>query len=251
MSVSTSDHLSSGLPPRAQSPVYRLLRSSRRTLEFAVVEGGQVEVRAPKDMPLERIEARLQARARWIARQRRSIERTASPTTPREFRSGETFHYLGRQYRLRVCAGSKAHVRLFNGRLEVTVRDPADKSAVKRALERWFQVRAKQVIPARVAAFLERPAGRGLTPNSIALRRMRTRWGSCSSSGRILLNTELIHLPTTLIDFVIAHELVHLRVRGHGAAFDRRVASLVPDWQTWSTRLKNQSGNEPGCPDDR
>lgn len=224
-----------------QLPEYRLRRSDRRTLEFAVLEGGQVEVRAPKDMPLERIEARLQARARWIARQRRSIERAASPTAPREFRSGESFRYLGRQYRLRVCAGSKPHVRLFSGRLEVTVRDPADKSAIERALERWFRTRAKQVLPARVAAFLERPAARGLAPKSISLRRMRMRWGSCSSNGRILLNTELIHLPTTLIDFVIAHELVHLRVRGHGAAFERRLASLVPDWQAWSTRLVNES----------
>ena len=242
MSVSTSDHLSSGLPPRAQSPVYRLLRSSRRTLEFAVVEGGQVEVRAPKDMPVERIEARLQARARWIARQRRSVEREASPAAPREFRSGETFHYLGRQYRLRVCAGSKPHVRLFSGRLEVTVRDPADKSAIKRALERWFHARAEQVLPARVAAFLERPAARGLTPKSISLRRMRTRWGSCSSSGRILLNTQLIHLPTTLIDFVIAHELAHLVVADLGHRFTRMVASLVPEYARCRDRLRLKLG---------
>ncbi len=238
MSAATPDLLSSGLPTHARLPAYRLRRSDRRTLEFAVLEGGQVEVRAPTDMPVERIEARLQARARWIARQRRSVERAASPTAPREFRSGESFRYLGRQYRLRVCAGSKPHVRLFSGRLEVTVRDPADKSAIKRALKRWFHARAKQVLPARVVAFLEQPAARGLTPKSIALRRMRTRWGSCSSSGRILLNTELIHLPTTLIDFVIAHELVHLRVRGHGAAFDRGLDRVAPGWRVSAARLR-------------
>jgi predicted metal-dependent hydrolase len=221
----------------APAPPYRLRRSDRRTLEIAVLSDGQIEVRAPKDMPVERIEARLRGRARWIARQRRSVERAALPTAPREFRSGESFRYLGRQYRLRVCAGPMPHVRLVTGRLEVTVRNPADKSALERALERWFHARAKQVLPARVAAFLERPAARGLTPKSIALRRMRTRWGSCSSSGRILLNTELIHLPTTLIDFVIAHELVHLRVRGHGRSFERELDRLLPIWRAFLRQL--------------
>ena len=223
----------------APTPPYRLRRSDRRTLEIAVLADGNVEVRAPKAMPVERIEARLQARARWIARQRRSVERAATPAVAREFRSGESFRYLGRQYRLRVCAGSKPHVRRFNGRLEVTVRDPDDKSAIKRALERWFRARAKQVLPARVAAFLERPAARGLAPKSISLRRMRTRWGSCSSSGRILLNTELIHLPTTLIDFVIAHELAHLRVSKHGASFNRLLTALNPGWQPILDKLRS------------
>lgn len=222
---------------------YRLIRSARRTLEIAVLPGGEVEVRAPLHLSRERIEARLAARRVWIARRRRDLADQPSVEAPKAYRSGETFRYLGRQYRLRVVAGVP-RVRLVAGRLEVSAPEPKNRDAIERQVQRWYLRRAKVVLPARVAALLAQPAARGLAPQSIQLRRMRTRWGSCSSSGgRILLNTELVRLPTALIDFVIAHELTHLRVQRHGAAFDRRLASLVPEWQSCTARLMSVSGH--------
>jgi predicted metal-dependent hydrolase len=74
------------------------------------------------------------------------------------------------------------------------------------------------------------------------VRAMKTRWGSCSASGRLLLNSQLIELPSSAIDYVIAHELCHLRVAKHGARFDRLLARLMPDWRDRQETLSRAMG---------
>ncbi len=209
---------------------YRLHRSRRRTLEITVARGGVVEVRAPDGPPIERIEHRLRARSAWI-RRKLAASPPAECDLPRRFQSGESYRYLGRQYRLKVIAGVRPHVRVHGGRLHVEVRDPSDTTQVQRALVAWFQQRARMVIPQRVAQLASLAAFAELRPTGVSVRAMKTRWGSCSASGRLLLNSQLIELPTSAIDYVIAHELCHLRVPKHGARFERLLSRLMPDWR--------------------
>lgn len=209
---------------------YRLHRSQRRTLEITVASGGVVDVRAPAGPPIERIEHRLRARSAWI--RRKLAASPASECDPaRRFVSGETHRYLGRQCRLKVAAGERTHVRMHGGRLHVEVRDPCDAGQVQRAVAMWFHRRARIVLPQRVEDLTSLPRFAGLQPTGIAVRAMKTRWGSCTASGRLLLNSRLIALPTSAIDYVIAHELCHLRVAKHGARFERLLARLMPDWR--------------------
>lgn len=210
--------------------VYRLHRSRRRTLEITVARGGLVEVRAPEGPPIERIENRLRARRAWIRRKlAASVPSECDP--PRRFDSGASHRYLGRQYRLKVTEGVRTHVHVRGGRLHVEVRDPNDASQVQRAVVAWMRQRARTVIPQRVAQLTSLAAFADLQPTGVAVRAMKTRWGSCSASGRLLLNSQLIELPTSAIDYVIAHELCHLRVPEHGARFERLLSRLMPDWR--------------------
>lgn len=218
---------------------YRLHRSSRRTLEITVAAGGIVEVRAPAGPPIERIEQRLRARSAWI-RRKVAVRQPAECELPRRFVSGETHRYLGRQYRLMVTVGERSHVRAHSGRLHVEVRDPHDHALVRRVVADWFSQRARTVIPQRVAQLTSQPAFTGLQPTGVAVRAMKTRWGSCSASGRLLLNSQLIALPTSAIDYVIAHELCHLRVAKHGPRFDRVIARVMPDWRERHERLSER-----------
>lgn len=220
----------------AQCLTYRLHRSSRRTLEITVEAGGLVEVRAPSGPAIERIEHRLRARADWIRRAVASKQATEIEV-PRRFVSGESHRYLGRQYRLKVTAGEKTRVRLSTGRLHVEVRAPADAESVRRALEDWYRERARAVIQARVVRLTSLPVFAGLQPTGVSVRTMKTRWGSCSVSGRLLLNSRLIGLSTSSIDYVIAHELCHLRVRKHGPRFERLLDRVMPDWRERHGRL--------------
>lgn len=220
---------------------YRLHRSHRRTLEISVARGGVVEVRAPDGPPIERIEHRLRARSAWI-RRKRAASQPAECDPPRRFQSGESHRYLGRQYRLKVTAGVRPHVRVHGGRLCVEVRDPGDAGQVRRAVVAWFRQRARTVIPQRVAHLTSLAAFADLQPTGVSVRAMKTRWGSCSPSGRLVLNSQLIELPTSAIDYVIAHELCHLRVPDHGARFDRLLARLMPDWRDRQEVLSRAMG---------
>jgi len=214
---------------------YRLHRSSRRTLEISVAAGG-VEVRAPAGPPIERIEERMRARSVWI-RRKLAARQPIECEVPRRFVSGESHRYLGRQYRLTVTTGERASVRAHGGRLHVEVRNPHDSDQVRRAVARWFGERSRRVLAQRVAGLLALPACSNLHPTSVTIRVMKTRWGSCSASGRLLLNSRLIALSPSSIDYVIAHELCHLRVANHGPRFERLLARVMPDWRDRHARL--------------
>lgn len=216
---------------------YQLHRSTRRTLEIAVLADGGIEVRAPHDLSVDRIEKRLRARSSWIRRRLLDRELSRPDLVPRTYQAGETHRYLGRQYRLSLLAGPRTAVRLVSGRLHVTVSNPGSAAAVRLALERWYLARAKEVLPVRLQSLLVLPAFHGLHPGAIRIQRMRQRWGSCSPTGRVVLNTDLIHLPVSLIDYVIVHELCHIRVAHHDERFVRLLARVMPEWRTRADRL--------------
>lgn len=162
MNAAPTEALGKAAPAQGALPAYRWPRSRRRTLEIAVLAGGDVQVRAPVAMPIERIEVRLRARARWIARQRRTIERTAERPSPREFRSGESFRYLGASVPpARLPRGEAAHARTRRWSAQVTAtprRQICDRTRTGAMVP---CSRAEQVLPARVAKVLELPAARG------------------------------------------------------------------------------------------
>lgn len=216
---------------------YRLYRSSRRTLEVTVDAGGLVEVRAPAGPAIDRIEQRLRARSGWIRRKVEEKSARAGCELPRTFVSGESHRYLGRQYRLRVLQGNRPDVRIESGRLVVRVTQPGDRATVAEAVARWLRRRAREVLAERLSRLVSQPTFDGLRPSAVWLRTMRTRWGSCSAKGRLLLNPMLIRLSTSLIDYVIAHELCHLRVPQHGPAFERLLGRLMPDWRQRHEKL--------------
>jgi len=221
---------------RGERIPYRLYRSGRRTLEITVAAGGLVEVRAPAAPAIERIEQRLLARSAWI-RRKVAARSPVSCELPRRFVSGETHRYLGRQYRLSVARGETERVVLAGGRLRVEVRDPQDLGRVRECVLRWMRRRASVVLRERAAALIGKPEFHGLCPTAVMVRTMATRWGSCSPSRRLLLNVMLIELPTSLVDYVIAHELCHLRVAKHGVRFERLLGRVMPDWRLRHERL--------------
>lgn len=217
---------------------YRLLRSSRRTLGITVEPGGTIAVTAPEGASLERIEAILQRRREWLVRRTREASLFPPPPAPREWVSGETHRYLGRQYRLKVSRGQQSEVRLTGRYFRVTVPEPANPVQVKRLVERWYLEHARLTFARRMTDLVRaRPRLRLREAPPLIVRRLRTRWGSCSLEGRILMNVEAVRLPVGCIDYLLMHELCHLRVPHHGAGFWRLLDACMPDWERWRERL--------------
>jgi len=217
---------------------YRLRRSARRTLAITVEPGGALVVTAPESATMAQVEAVLRRRREWIGRRAREVAALPPPPLPREWVSGETHRYLGRQYRLRLETGSPASVRLSGRWFLVTVPTPGDPAQVRRAMRRWYLAHAREVFARRMEDLIRRTPLLGLSNvPPLIVRRLEKRWGSCSTEGRILMNVEAVKLPVGCVDYLLLHELCHLRQPNHGAAFWRLLDACMSDWERWRRRL--------------
>ena len=214
---------------------YVLYYSNRKTLGITVSPDLSVSVKAPFNAPAEKIREKLRRKAPWIIRQQ-SYFLSFEPKTPaRKYVSGETQHYLGRQYRLKVLIGKSASVMLKGAFIEVRTTDP---SKVKALLHSWYLEHAKEKFGTIARTLIERFKNHGVAPGPIVLREMPTRWGSCTAKGKIILNPELIKAPKPCIEYVIIHELCHLIHRNHTQKFLELQKREMPDWEKWKEKLE-------------
>lgn len=217
------------LTPR-QSSTLILRRQQRRTLAIQVHRNATVEVRVPVFCPLETVMEFVHRRRHWIRRQLERLATSAPARIPR-YTQGESHRYLGKEVVLALQQGSPAHGELVQGQLLLTLNRPDDPKRVKWVLEQWCRIRAGEVFSGRLAHWFGHRAYRGLRQPQLRLRRMRRRWGSCSTQGIITLNTRLIEQRLQLIDFVVVHELCHLRVFDHSTRFHALMDTVLPDWR--------------------
>lgn len=209
---------------------YSLSFSARKQLKITVFPDGRVAVESPRDRSEDDLARVLSRRARWIAKQRIRFEQYQPLPAPRQYISGETPRYLGKQSRLRVRQGSAESVKLSGGFLCAMVGDVRGVGRVRALVESWYKARAEDVFERRVQACHDRVKRSGIPFPVLRIRKMRTRWGSCRSRGVVTRNSELIRLPTLCIDYLIIHELCHLKVHNHGPAFYRLLDKCLPDW---------------------
>jgi len=210
----------------------------RERLSISVHPDGTVTALAPSSRTLEEVLTRLNRRRGWIAKQRRHFEKYQPLPREKWYVSGETHRYLGRQYRLRVHRAGAASVRLVGRFFEVHVPAPEQPRAVAAAMGRWYQSHAESVFQERVRRCMQSASALRLQLDvKLRVRPMARRWGSCSNAGMITLNTNLVKTPLHCIDYVIMHELCHLRVHDHGPAFFRLLGRCMPDWRQRKERL--------------
>jgi predicted metal-dependent hydrolase len=224
----------------AQIP-YTVERRNRRTLALQVQPDGRLTIAAPLATSAEDIAATVFKRAAWILTQQERAHSIPNPAAPAQYRSGESLYYLGRQHRLRVLPGAASSVVLEPTRLLVTTRDPRNGETVGRLVERWYRQQAQQVI-AEVFERILTQLPPLLFPSSahptMRLLHMPRRWGSfVARTNTIQLNPALVKTPRACIEYIIFHELAHLRQPRHDRAFYDLQTRLLPDWQHWEARL--------------
>ena len=216
---------------------YHLCYAQRKTLGISVAPDLRVTVTAPEGSALADIEARVEKRAAWILKKQREYERYLPHLPPRQYVSGETHRYLGRQYRLKVAQSEEEGVRLGRNYLYVDVRDEPDRQRVSLLLDAWYRARAGEVFADRLQACFPKMQHTGIFLPKLSIRAMSSRWGSTSPSGRVTLNVKLIQVPRTYIDYVIYHELCHLQEPNHGPGYYRLLDRVLPDWRERREKL--------------
>lgn len=198
---------------------------------------GLVRVSAPDSATTAGIERALLKRARWIKNRVDLARRNNSFALPREYISGETHFYLGRRYRLKVEKKQKGRgeVRLSGG--VICVKTPSMSSTkVRDLLDSWYRERATDYFCRRLSELSERMPWLK-TPPTYRLAKMRRQWGSCSPRGKISLSPALIRAPRECIEYVIVHELCHVKEHNHSPRFYRLLARQLPGWQARKEKL--------------
>jgi predicted metal-dependent hydrolase len=211
---------------------YRLRRARRRTIGFLIDDAG-LTVSAPRWVTLREIESAILEKERWIRRKlgewrELRATRTAAPV---RFIDGATLPYLGGTLRLCIGSGASASHRAADS-LQLALPAHAAESQVRDAVQAWLQSEARRVIGERVSLLAQRiPADSRVQLVSWTLSSARSQWGSCTHDGRVRLNWRLIHFGLPVIDYVIAHELAHLRELNHSRRFWQALGELLPGYE--------------------
>ena len=140
--------------------------------------------------------------------------------------------------RLQVLKGNTPRVRLKGAFFYVSVRDPGNRQSIRDAMQEWYTDHAKALLLRRLERYLPHIRRRGAKEPIVRFRRMSHRWGSCCPKGTIMLNTELVKMPISCIDYVLVHELCHLQHLRHNGAFFALLTRLLPDWQERKERIE-------------
>jgi hypothetical protein len=217
---------------------YALRRSKRRSIGFMIDDDG-LRITAPKWVTLAEIESAIREKQRWIfSKLNERRERSARRLQPQmRWCDGGTLPYLGNDITLRIASSQSAGVTYDEETCQLTVSLPADagEQQLKDRVQGWLQLQAKHLFGERLPVYAEKL---GVTYQSFALSSATTQWGSCTADGKIRLNWRLIHFSLPLIDYVIAHELAHLREMNHGPQFWATVQSIFPDFQDAKKELR-------------
>lgn len=220
---------------------FTLEHRDRKTLSIEVHPDCSVVVIAPLSSVVEEVLEVVHRRRAWIVRQQEYFRGIPFPVPTHEYVSGETHRYLGRQYLLKVIGVGEAaeeSVKLIGPNLRVCTTAPKDRVRTERLVQRWYRTRARIRFTERLGVCHERVRRYGIPLPELRIQSMPKRWGSCTPSGRILLNPLLIQAPTPCIDYVITHELCHRKVMRHDREFYRLLERVMPDWGERKGRLE-------------
>lgn len=231
MAQITRDHIQYG----ATIIDYDIEFAQRKTLSICVNPDSSVCLKAPIDATLKQIQQKVHKRASWILKQKRFFESFGTSTTKRQYISGESHLYLGRQYMLRVKESNVNAVHYQNNIIEIECRHKKDAGIL---LQTWYRQRANVKFQEYAQPIIEQFSIYGVKPQSLSIKKMDKRWGYCTIDGHITLNPRLICAPRCCIEYVITHELCHLIYRSHNKEFYALLTKEMPHWEKWKNKLE-------------
>ncbi len=212
--------------------INKIIRTKRKTIALIVESNGDLIIRAPKRATKREINALVKKHADWIVEKQDEVRKEQEAFTPRQFAEGEEFYFLGKSYALQYTGAKKSTLRLWGEKLQVA-RSVQEKP--ERVIEQWYKKEARQIFTERVNFYAEKY---GFEYNKLKLSSAKRRWGSCSSIGNINLTWRLVMAPPEIIDYVVVHELCHLREQNHSKAFWAQVGAIMPNYKARRKWLK-------------
>ncbi len=209
---------------------YRLLPgAARQTTDIVIERDGAISVRPPRRMTPEQVDAIVLSKRLWIYRNLAEWRDLNATRVVREWVNGESFLYLGANYRLLLVGEQDEALKLKDGRfcLQRSVVDRYGKAGAQRAFQEFYEAKGRERLSQRAAAFAPRV---GVSAGRVDVRDLGYRWASCSKDGNLHFHWKCMMAPATIIDYFVVHELCHLHHRDHTTAFWNEVDKVLPDY---------------------
>jgi predicted metal-dependent hydrolase len=219
---------------------YLLIRSRKRkrTISMRILSDGRIIIRAPHRTPKEEIDSFFHAKNSWVKRKLAEREKSSqgSIEQPTAFVPGEKFLYLGDWYPLEIqdTNSAKNQLSLYRG-IFLLSKKSADQA--KDLFVRWYKNQAKNLFEDRVNYYSK---NFGFFPKSIKITSAKFRYGSCSPDNKLSFTWRLIMAPLVVIDYVIIHELMHIKEKNHSGKFWNLVEAEMPEYRSHRIWLKEQ-----------
>jgi predicted metal-dependent hydrolase len=222
----------------SKSIEYNLSFATRKSLGIKVLPDGLVSVIAPNDTSLIDINKKVKSKANWILKQQ-AFFCSYKPNTPeRKYVNGETHLYLGRQYKLQIIEDAINEIKIYRGAMIMKTKK-TNPEYLEKKLNEWYKEKAIFHFGELLNSSLEKFIKYKIEKPVLDIRLMQKRWGSCTKSGKIILNTELIKAPKGSIEYVVIHELCHLIHYNHNKDFYDLQNRLSPNWEKWKEKLEH------------
>lgn len=215
---------------------FEVERKNVKNVNLNIKPDMTIIVSAHQKVPIDFIKQFVRKKAPWIVKHLDGFEKVQpKKQSKREYVNGESYKYLGKQYRLRVKKVERTeeeHVQYLRGFLHIHVTSPSDHKKKEALMKEWYRKRASVVFHESLEKVYSKLAKYDIPKPEIHIRIMKARWGSCLiDSKTILLNFELIKAPKHCIDYVVLHELIHFKYNDHSDSFYKMLYSLMPDWE--------------------
>ncbi len=220
--------------------VAEIVRSSRRKTAAIKIKKGKVFVIVPECLTMAAIESLVDKKHRWI-KEKLAIQNEIMDIKPKEFISGESFSYLGKNHPLKIESGLYPVIKLHQDELVVSVRDKTvdNSQAIKQLLFKWYKQQAESELRDKTERY---SSIIGVNPSSVTIKPFKSRWGSCSIAGGIQYNWKIIIAPDRIVNYVVIHELCHILHHNHSPAFWKEVEKYCHDYRDCSAWLKINGG---------
>lgn len=215
---------------------FSLIQTNRKTFRVEVLPNMEVLVKAPIRVSKDTILDRVKKRAGWILEQIAYFEDFYPRITPRKYISWETFLYLWKQYILKIeIVKNKEWIKL---KWKFMIANVLNKKNTENVINNWYTQNAKEKFNIYIYPVLDTFKKHNIYPNDIRIRKMLTRWWSCSRKWNITLNSELVKASRWCIEYVLTHECCHLVEFWHTKKFYELQTTVMPDWQKWKNKLE-------------
>ena len=221
-----------------QNIEFKVIYSGRRTLGISILPDSSVIVRVPYLTSQKTINRLVSEKTNWIIKHRDNYRNHEKNKITNRYVEGEIHLFRGNKSILKIEKSKRPFVRFYENTIEIGLTKTDDPSEVKKLLYKGYKSKAVKILPEIITRILDQHNDQIFKPSGFVIRTMKRRWGSCSNKGVITLSTELIKLSDLYIEYVIIHELCHLRHHNHGAGFYKLLTELYPEWKSVRKGLK-------------
>jgi predicted metal-dependent hydrolase len=218
---------------------YKIKYSHRRSISILVSPDTGVTVRAPFRTPVRTIEHFVNEKSAWIIKTLGSFSSLKRLDKQHGYSDGDSILLFGETFKLKIVPSDRYFIQLKDDKIiELEFRENNNPLLIRAIFENWLKLTAKKELTSRFQEALVKYSDYGFTPTEFTVRTMKKRWGSCSSKGKITISYDLLRIDKKFSEYVIVHELCHLKQHNHSGNYYKLLSEVYPDWKKVREELK-------------